>query len=324
MILAGDIGGTKTLLALFEPNADGLNKIAEARFSSQAYTSFDDLLEDFLTQHDSISIDAVAIGVAGPVIDQTCRTTNLPWVLRATDIANQTGARYATLLNDLQATAYGMLHLPDDDFFTLNDAKRASGNIAVIAAGTGLGEAMLFHDESGRWHPVATEGGHCDFAPRDAQQERLLHWLNQRYPEHVSYERVVSGPGIRRLYEFLHSEGVRGEVESESFPPDPAWITLQAEDRGDALCRETLHLFARIYGAEAGNLALKTLARGGIYLGGGITPKILPFLESGGFLNALTAKGRFREMLVSIPVKVALNEETALLGAAWYAHSRND
>ncbi len=314
MILAGDIGGTKTLLALFEADGDALREVARQRYPSGDYAEFGDILDRFLTDARPTGLEAATIGVAGPVIDGQCRTTNLPWTLDTTTLRHRLGIERVFLLNDLQATAYGMLYLDDSDFAVLNAGNAASGNAAVLAAGTGLGEAILFRDDNARWHPIATEGGHCDFAPLDEQQDRLLAWLRQRYPDHVSIERIVSGPGLVDLHAFVRSE--RGEQATA--------ITAEAITRGalaenDPCCLETLRLFARLYGAEAGNLALKSLARGGVYLGGGIAPKILPVLREGGFVAAFTAKGRFAPLLEQMPIKVSLNESTALLGAAWFA-----
>ena len=313
-VLAGDIGGTKTLLALFEQHGDRLRETARKKYASGDWRDFSALLADFVGECGQPTLTAAAIGIAGPVIAGECRTTNLPWLVRVDDLRGQLDTDAVFLLNDLQATGYGMLHLSDDDFAVLNEGQPGSGNAAVIAAGTGLGEGILFLDDGGRWHPLATEGGHCEFAPRNETQDTLLAWLRQRYPEHVSVERILSGPGLEDLYRFL------GEFRQTTAPErDAQAITTDALAIGDPLCRETLVLFAEIYGAEAGNLALKCLARSGVYLGGGIAPKILPILRAGHFLRGFSAKGRFRGLLEAMPVKVSLNEETALLGAAHYA-----
>ena len=318
-VLAGDIGGTKTLLALFRADGDGFREIRRQRYPSDGYAEFVDLLDDFLRSAPGVTPDATAIGVAGPVIGEQCHTTNLPWILRADDLRRQTGSGSVFLLNDLQATAYGMLHLAEDEFAVLNEGAKGSGNAAVIAAGTGLGEAILCFDAIGNWQPVATEGGHCDFAPQNALQDSLLHWLREHYPAHVSVERILSGPGLESLYQFL-AEQAGKRVE----PLNSREISARALAKKDDLCRQTLLLFAEIYGAEAGNLALKSLARGGVFVGGGIAPKILPILQEGHFMRGFLAKGRFTGLLERMPVKVSLNEETALLGAAHYAidHAR--
>ncbi len=313
-VLAGDIGGTKTLLALFERHGERLRETARKKYASGDWRDFSDLLTDFLGSCGQPALEAATIGVAGPVIAGECRTTNLPWIVRADDLHRRLGTDAVFLLNDLQATGYGMLHLRDSDFAVLNKGRSVSGNAAVIAAGTGLGEGILFLDSEGRWHPLATEGGHCEFAPQNEIQDALLAWLRQRYPEHVSVERILSGPGLEDLYRFI------GEFRRTTAPEkDARTITADALASRDPLCRETLVLFAEIYGAEAGNLALKCLARGGVYLGGGIAPKILPILQEGHFLRGFSAKGRFRGLLEEMPVSVSMSEETALLGAARYA-----
>jgi len=326
MILAGDIGGTKTHLALFELENEKLEIRAEEQFPSGDYPSLKAVIEVFWQQHAMPRIDAACFGIAGPVIDGHCRTTNLPWEITAYELQQYLHSDRVRLINDLEATAYGMLYLGDDEFFDLNPtADTLDGNRAVIAAGTGLGEAMLFYD--GRaYHPIGSEGGHSDFAPLTPQQDALLQWLRKRYPDHVSYERILSGPGIYTLYEFLAQSG---------FAPRPASMQAlcEGEDRSalvsrcaleqnDPLCTETLRLFAEIYGAEAGNLALKTLSLGGVYIGGGIAPKILPFLRDKHFIESFADKGRFAELLKAMPVKIALNPQTALLGAAHFAADR--
>ena len=316
MILAGDIGGTKTLLALYEYQQGRLQEIICTRYPSADFDDFFTLLADFLAEVPLDRLEAAAFGVAGPVFDQQCRATNLPWVISTGHIRQRLGTDRVFLLNDLQATAYGMLHLADEDFITLNEGNTTKGNAAVIAAGTGLGEGILYHDDNGQWHPIATEGGHCEFAPQTARQDRLLGWLRQYYPEHVSIERILSGPGIRQLYQFILEDD--NDI-AEPTPLGSALITERALGENDAACIETLELFSEIYGAEAGNLALKCLARGGVFIGGGIAPKILPILQRGQFIEAFTHKGRFSSMLSAIPVRVSLNEHTALLGAAWYA-----
>ncbi len=251
-------------------------------------------------------------------------TTNLPWDISAANLRELLGIDQVYLLNDLEATAYGMLHLEDSAFVDLNpDAKSVRGNCAVIAAGTGLGEAILYFDGK-NYHPIASEGGHCDFAPLTPQQDSLLLWLRQRFPEHVSLERILSGPGISTLYDYLRESGFAAESDLLKNIPEnedkSALISKAAFEENDPLSVETLRLFSEIYGAEAGNLALKCLSVGGVYLGGGIAPKILPFLQTDTFYSAFISKGRFASMLRRIPLKVSLNPETALLGAAHFAH----
>ena len=325
MILAGDIGGTKTNLALFSRQDGGLKVQARQQFPSREFGSLEEVIGRFEAQNAVPEIEAACFGIAGPVIEGRCRTTNLPWEVSTSALQKLLGTKKVRLLNDLEATAYGMLYLDDDEFVNLNPQGRAaSGNCAVIAAGTGLGEAMLFHDGE-RHHPGGCEGGHTDFAPVTPQQDELLKWLRKRYPEHVSYERILSGPGIYTLYEFLHESGFAPQSTSMTDIPEgedrSAMVSKCALEENDPLCVETLRLFAEIYGAEAGNLALKTMSLGGVYIGGGIAPKILPFITEH-FMKSFVEKGRFEGMLREMPVKVALNPETALLGAAHFAVDR--
>lgn len=326
MILAGDIGGTKTSLALFEVRENRLELRFQHQFVSQKYGSFNDVIREFIQMNTEAEITAASFGIAGPIIDERCRTTNLPWDISSFDLRELLGIDHVYLLNDLEATAYGMLYLDDNEFRDLNSntlSKRA--NCAVIAAGTGLGEAMLYFDGK-TYHPIASEGGHCDFAPLTPQQDALLTWLRLRYPEHVSLERILSGPGIAALYDFLVESGFAKEpdfiVQLDNSADKSAEISLGALVHNDPLCVETLRLFSEIYGAEAGNLALKTMSLGGVYIGGGIAPKILPFLEKDTFFNAFVSKGRFEPMLREMSLKVSLNPETALLGAGYFAKDR--
>lgn len=325
MILAGDIGGTKTVLSLLDRGDDGqLTCVQERTFASGEHDSFDDILALFLSK--DVAIDSACFGVAGPVIEQRCFATNLNWALDGEELKSKLGTERIHLLNDLEAMAVGMLHLEQDDFIELNpDAEPHIGNIAVIAAGTGLGEATLYWDGK-RHHPIATEGGHCSFAPQNPQQDQLLQFLRGRYPHHVSYERILSGAGFSHLYDFL--------VDCQFAPPCPAVPSVQhARDCGidrnaiisrlgindeDPLCSEAVRLFVEIYGAEAGNLVLKSFAIGGVFIGGGIGPKIRSVMETGKFMQAFTAKGRFQTVLDKMPVKLALNPRTPLIGAMHY------
>lgn len=323
IVLAGDIGGTKTHLALYELCNAKLEMISQKEYACAEFPSFELIISAFLEERTSLNIDAVCLGVAGPIIDGNCRTTNLPWEINSSALSKALGTPKVRLLNDLEATAYGMLYLQESEFYELNpDAKKREGHCAVIAAGTGLGEAMLFFD--GReYHPIGCEGGHSDFAPTTPQQDALLTWMRKRYPEHVSYERILSGAGIYALYEFLKEEGFAAEPEAmlhlSSTDDKNAKVTECALKSQDPLCIEVMRLFAQIYGAEAGNLALKSMSLGGVYIGGGIAPKILPFLLDGNFLDAFMSKGRFKELLQGMRVKISLNQQTALIGAAHYA-----
>ncbi|MDD5123647.1 glucokinase [Methylovulum sp.] len=324
MILAGDIGGTKTVLALVDKNKEGgLVCEHEQTFSSLAYPEFTDILQEFLPPETSIS--AACFGVAGPVVRQRCQTTNLPWLLDGEELKSSLGTGQVKLLNDLEAMALGMLHLSDGDWLELNpNAQAQTGNIAVIAAGTGLGEAILYWDGN-RHHPMATEGGHCDFAPQTEQQDALLEYLRNKYPGHVSYERLISGMGSGNIYDFLCEHdfataclAVPEVNDHEAGIDRNAVISRLGVSGEDALCAEAVRLFVELYGAEAGNLVLKALAMGGVFIGGGIAPKILPLMQDGRFIEAFKAKGRFAGLLDKVSVKMSLNPRTPLLGAMNY------
>jgi glucokinase len=320
MILAGDIGGTKTVLSILTRKSNGaLICLQEQTYSSQQFPKFDDILTAFLPT--DIVIRSACFGVAGPVVNQRCQTTNLPWLLDAAALKIKLGTEKVKLLNDLEAMALGMLYLPTDDLIELNpEAEAQVGNIAVIAAGTGLGEAILYWDGH-KYHPMATEGGHSDFAAQNVQQDFLLAYLRKLTPDHVSYERILSGIGFSHLYDFFCAQG---------FSPCPdvpeltggidrnAVISRLGVAGEDPCCTEAVRLFVELYGAEAGNLALKSLATGGVYIGGGIGPKILPVLQDGQFMAAFKAKGRFAPLLSKISVKLSLNPRTPLIGAINY------
>ena len=322
MILAGDIGGTKTNLALYEYKDGELKLQTQHQFASQKYQNFSDVIQEFISSYDVKDIESVCLGIAGPIINGVCKTTNLPWVIDTTELQKVCNTSKVRLLNDLEATAYGMLYLNEDEFVDINpSAKKTQGNKAVIAAGTGLGEAILFYDGQ-NYHPIGSEGGHCDFAPLNSLQDELLVWMRKRHPEHVSAERLISGIGIYTIYEFLKERNYKEESEMMieiSKANDKNAMVTQCALKNDPLCLETMKVFVEIYGAEAGNLALKSLSLGGVYIGGGIAPKILPFLSDGTFLKAFAAKGRFKETLMNMQVKISLNQDTALLGAVHFA-----
>lgn len=327
MILAGDIGGTKTILALYSVTPEGILLKVQHQFASQNYKSFSDVIEEFLALIPSIKITKACLAIAGPIIDGRCRMTNLSWEIATADLQEVLQIKSVYLLNDLEASAYGMLYLHESELIDLNpDAKKMKANCAVIAAGTGLGEAMLYFDKV-NYHPISSEGGHSDFAPLTLQQDALLLWLREHFPLHVSYERILSGAGIANIYDFLVSTSFAKESDcitnAQSNEEKSARISRVALEENDPLCVETLRLFVAIYGAEAGNLALKSLSLGGIYIGGGIAPKILPFMQSETFLTAFFAKGRFTSMLRSIAIKLSLNPDTALLGSANYAKDKD-
>ena len=282
-VISGDIGGTKTRMALLRVEGESVEILNEAQFPSDRFDSFEEILALFL---DGIQtrVNAAAFGIAGPVKGRIGNTTNLPWRIDADAIVDSFAIPRIELLNDLEATAWGINALPESDLVTLNEgASDARGNGAVIAAGTGLGEAGLFWSGEG-FTPFATEGGHGDFAPRDELECALLGYLRKRFG-HVSWERVVSGPGLVDIFRFL-LEHRRGEISerilSRMQHEEPAAVIAhEADNQENPLCREAMSLFVRLYGAEAGNLALKHMATGGLFIGGGIAPKILPWLATG-------------------------------------------
>jgi len=323
MILAGDIGGTSTRLAIFE--FEGVSgrplPVIEQTFPSRKYAGLGEIATAFAAEH-GLKVEGACFGIAGPVRDGRVVTPNLPWVVDAEQLARELGLPSVKLINDLEANAYGIAALEPGDFVTLNEgAKGAAGNCAVISVGTGLGEAGLYWDGK-RHHPFPCEGGHADFSPRDELESELLRHLRVKFAEfgHVSYERILSGPGLREVYEFLRD--VKGGEE-------PAWLR-EAMLKGDPsaaisnaglqgrceLCVKALDRFVSFYGAEAGNLALKLMATGGVYVGGGIAPRIIAKLQGPLFMAAFTAKGRMRPLMEAMPIRVILKETTALLGAA--------
>lgn len=321
MILAGDIGGTNTRLALVEVTGGELGIIAEETFPSRERTSLEAAIAEFLSLH-RCDLTTASFGIAGPVRNGRCEATNLPWVVDSKNVAKRLRLKRVGLINDLEANAYGIAALKSRDFVTLNKGVRnAKGNMAIISAGTGLGEAGMYWD--GDIHrPFASEGGHTDFAPRNHLEMELLNYSMDRY-RRVSYERLVSGPGLVHIYKFLRNTGKGKEPQwlaEEMRDVDPApIISRHGMDGRILLCLQALELFVSLYGAEAGNLALKIMATGGVYLGGGIAPKIISKLKEPEFMNAFTAKGRMRPLLQDIPVRVIMNPKTALIGAARHA-----
>jgi len=327
MLLVGDIGGTKTILAIYTLEAGVRNPIAEQRFSSQNYSSLVKVIHEFLQKSPpSSSISSAVFGVAGPVINGEASVTNLPWLIKDKEIQETFGIPSVTVLNDLTATGYAIPHLKGNEVHTLHKGEpHPHGNIAVIAPGTGLGEAFLTWQPEG-YQVHSSEGGHSSFAPTNPLEVELLSYLMERY-EHVSYERVCSGIGIPNLYAFLKESGRH---------PEPAWLAKRLataenltpiiveaalasdESQRAELCTATIDLFISILGNEAGNLAMKVMATGGIFIGGGIPPRILSRLKEGRLLSSLQSKGRFSQILQKIPVKVILNANAALLGAAYY------
>ena len=311
MILAGDVGGTNTRLAFFEPRSGGFAERWQGKFPSREAADLSELLRR-AREESGLVASAACIGIAGPIEDGRATATNLPWQVDSRDVARTLGISSALLLNDLEATAFGIAMLADDALHTLLAGEARAGNAGILAAGTGLGQAGLFWDGA-RHRPFACEGGHADFAPGDELEARLYLWLRERHG-HVSWERVLSGPGLVNLRDFLREE--------EHLPPaqdiegDDAAAITQAADRGDALATRALAAFVRLYGRAAGNVALAYLARGGIYLAGGIAPKILPWLERPAFRAGFLAKGRLASFLEGVPVRVVLEDRTAVYGAA--------
>lgn len=329
-ILSGDIGGTHTRLAVMTPRPDGGFDVSRrATLQSREFPTFLDVLRAFRESQGS-ECTVASFGIAGPVLRRRCRVTNLPWEVDAAEIESVLGFERVELINDLEAQAHGVAVLGQDDLLTLRAGEPLPGNAALIAAGTGLGEAGLYfqQDDGGRLLPFATEGGHCDFAPRNEREIQLLrflrHRLRHRHKGRVSWERVLSGPGLKNVFDFVvEVEGVEPSArmaEKLATEPDvPAAIAGSALGGECPAADRTLDLFVELYGSEAGNLALKVMARAGVFLGGGIAPKILQRLRSPLFLEAFDAKGRMREVLERIPIVVILESSTALLGAARHA-----
>jgi len=322
LVLAGDIGGTKTNIATFSVRGERLHVESSRTFQSKRYSGLTAVLREF-REGIRDAVDAACFGIAGPVVDGKVKTPNLPWLVDSADIRHMLKLDRVTLLNDLEAAAYGIFSLENDEFHSLNEGvMRHSGNKALIAAGTGLGQAIIY-DDGRRFRPMASEAGHGDFAPTNDLEIDLLRYLMGRF-NHVSYERVVSGPGLFNIYRFLkESRGLEepnwlAENIAESDDPS-AEVTQTALAKKAEICIQALDLFVSIYGAEAGNLALRAKSVRGLYIGGGIAPKILDKLKDGTFMRAFTAKGRYTDFNTAIPVQVVLNQEAPLRGAAYYA-----
>lgn len=326
MILAGDIGGTKTVLALYGVGSDRLEEVAKTRFQCSQYDCFEDMVAEFLECNADLrdTIDCASFGVAGPVRDGRCQVTNLPWKVESQELEERFGFKRILLLNDLEAVATAIPFLKQEDLEVLNAGEaEPAGVIGVLAPGTGLGEAFLTNHGEG-YQAHASEGGHADLAPNDSLEAELLAHLGRELG-HCSYERVVSGEGIGNIYRFLRERGepaepewLRAEIDAAE---DPAPIVAKYSCGEDAvgICSKTMEIFVSLLGAEAGNMALKLIARGGIYLAGGIPPKILPWLREGQFMRSYLNKGRMAGLVAQMPVYVLVNDEPALLGAAWAA-----
>jgi glucokinase len=322
MLLAGDVGGTKTNLAIFSSHTELRIPVLEATLPSASYSSLEALVADFLSQT-TFPIERASFGVAGPVIDGKAKITNLPWIMDEAYLRQELHVEKVTLVNDLVAMANAVPLLEANDLYTLNEGKaEANGTLAIIAPGTGLGEAFLTWDGS-RYRTQPSEGGHTDFAPTNAAEIELLRYLLRKF-DHVSFEQVCSGIGLPHVYAYCRDCGQYEEpswlAEQLAAAKDRTPIIIKnalSTDNAVALCVATLKMFAVILAAEAGNLALKVLSTGGIYIGGGIPPRILPFLKDSLFMQAFEHKGRFSSMLSAIPVHVVLNAKLALLGAAY-------
>ena len=323
-ILVGDIGGTKTTLSLYDERQDYHHPIVEKSYPSNEYSSLEDIIAVFIEEEHPQNLDYASFGVAGPVVKQVAQITNLPWKIDAAVIKNTFDLKNVWLLNDLESIAYGTFVLRDEDVFVLSDKEEnPAGSIAVIAPGTGLGEAFIARNADG-FIVNPSEGGHSDFAPLHQLQADLLNHMLKTY-DHVSFENVCSGMAFKNLYGFLKDSGKAVE---------PDWLTAEIKEIGDVgpvvskyalapvegteICEMTLQLFVEILAAECSNMALKMLTSGGVYIGGGIPPKILPLFEKYNFIDVYAQKGRFANLVLSFPIKIILNPRTPLLGAGYY------
>ena len=323
MILAGDVGGTKTLLGVFDRDPARPRPVTVREFATLDYHDLTAMIESLTSDAAAprVAIDAACFGVAGPVIGDTAALTNVPWKVEARTIADRFGFARVDLLNDLQAMAYGVPVLQPSELHVLQTGHaRQDGNIGLLAAGTGLGEALL-HNVAGRFIPSPSEGGHADFAARNEREIRLLRWLTARFGR-AQVEDVVSGPGLRHIHEVTHIGPCRGieDLESRDAPAAIAAAALEGRCVG---CVEALEMFVEAYGAEAGNHALRGVSTGGLFVGGGIAPKILPAMSDGRFIRVFREKAPFEALLAAMPVNVILNPQTGLLGAAVFAVSQH-
>jgi glucokinase len=316
-ILAADIGGTKTNIALYQADSSGLKMTNQKRYVSKDHSSLNDIIHDFSGGN---LPDRISAAVAGPVIQGKSKLTNLPWILDSEAMSKEMKVPVC-FINDLEATAYGMAGLGEDELTTLAEGEAGSkGNIAIIAPGTGLGEAGLFWDGQ-RYHPFATEGGHSDFGPRTSTDVDIFYYLQKQFG-HVSWERVVSGMGIKNIFHFLtdnRKEQIPEWLSQRMQDEDPAAVISQAAlHHEDLFCAETMELFVRYLATEAASLVLKLMATGGLYLAGGIPPKIVPLLQTDSWTKNFDNNGRMHDLSDRIPVHVVLNDKMALQGAAYY------
>jgi glucokinase len=324
MILAGDVGGTKVHLAVYDFTNGKLTHTRDERYAAKEYNGLAEIVKEFLGAD---KVSSACFGVPGPVRDGRLRLTNLPWTLDSRELSLGLDIPHVFLINDLEANGYGIAELTADQIFTLSEGDASQvGNRALIAAGTGLGEGLLTWN--GRHHiPYPSEGGHGDYAPRNEDEIDLLRFLQRKYNGRISFERVISGMGMTNIYEFLRdAKGIEEPAwlaeKIASVPDANAVITEMGLAAKSELCAKTLDMFVSAYGAESGNLALKVLSVGGLYVGGGIAPRILEKLKDGTFIKAFTDKGRLSQLLINMPVRVILESRAALMGAAAFAEAR--
>ena len=328
MILAGDVGGTKVHLALYNFQGGRLQHLREQKYPAQQYASLDLVVREFFAagSEPAKEVTAACFGVPGPVRDGRLKLTNLPWVLDTRELSKALGIEHLFLINDLEANGYGIPELSAEQISVLHEGDvSAVGHRGLMSAGTGLGEALLIWN--GRTHtPIPSEGGHADFAARNETEIDLLRYLLRELKGRVSCERVVSGLGLKNIYTFLRDDKQMGEpgwLKDRMASEDPNAVIGELGESGESeLCAKTLEIFAAAYGAEAGNLALKVLASGGMYLGGGVAPRILKTMQSGGFMQAFLDKGRLAGLVEDMPVRIILESRCALMGAAAYAEAR--
>jgi glucokinase len=321
MILAGEIGGTHTRLAAFETEGNKLNPVIDTVYESQQHSGLAEIIGEFVKTN-GVPVDSACLGVAGPVRGGRCKISNLSWIIDARELAKQLRLHSVGLLNDLEAYAYGIDALGDEDFITLNEGSEdATGNRAVVSARTGLGVAGLYWDGR-RHHPFACEGGHTNFSPRNDMEDELLRYLRKKYTR-VSYERIASGPGIKNIYDFLHETGKAEEPDwlkeqIHAAADAPAAISRLAAEGKAPICDQAMLIFVSVYGAHAGDCALTFMSTGGIYVGGSIAAKNLPKMRDPVFMESFLDKGRMAELLKDMPVKIILNDDAGILGAARY------
>ncbi len=319
VMLAGDVGATKTVLGLFETGPPRPIMICSNVYPSKSYDSLESIILEFLSGHGAPSVKSACFGVPGPVLGARCVTTNLDWVVSSRDLVNLLGTSRVVLVNDLVATAMAAPRLNDDEVKILNTGRPdETGALGIVAPGTGLGVALMIWTGSS-YQPIASEGGHVDFAPTDEEQVLLLRYMLKRFPR-VSVERLASGPGLLEIFNWMSAENrLTDDVfhkEINSSPNPAGLITKGAIESGNPICDRVLDIYVSILGSVCGNLALTAMTTGGIFLGGGVSPKILPRLLDAKFLEAFTNKGRFTELIQSIPVKIILNDRAALIGAS--------